>query len=80
MTAVEITRHRRLLARAEGAQFVEAAPWSAQASYYFAVMRSMREEPELWWSATSDPKVRAKRIDESIRRCKLINDQKRRTN
>lgn len=67
--AAEI-RMNRLISRAERAEGVETAGWAGNCLNYFAVMRSIRQEPELWLTHTSDPKVRAKGIEASIRACK----------
>jgi hypothetical protein len=56
----------RLERRAAGAQAVETAGWANQALTYFAVMKSIREYPDLWFTHTSDPKQRAKAIERSI--------------
>jgi hypothetical protein len=49
---------------------VETAGWAGDCLNYFAVMRSIRSEPDLWLTHTTDPKVRARQIEKSIRDCK----------
>lgn len=52
---------------AEEAERHERRDWSPGAMEYFAVMRSIREDPELWFGGSSNGKVRAEQISKSIR-------------
>lgn len=70
MSEAKIVQHDRLTGRAAGAEGVETAGWAGELLNYFAVMRSMRNNPELWYGGTSNPRERAKAIEQSIRKCK----------
>lgn len=66
MSAKEV-RHDRLVGMAAGAEAVETAGWAGDLMNYFAVMRSIRNNPELWFGSSTNPREKAKAIEHSIR-------------
>jgi hypothetical protein len=64
---VKAVRFDRLTTMAVGAEDHETREWSLGAMEYFAVMRSIRTDPELWFGGSSNGKIRAEQISKSIR-------------
>lgn len=59
-------RYDRLVAMAAAAEAMETRPWATGTGTYFVVMRSIREDHDLWFGGATNGRVRAQQITRSL--------------